>query len=410
VEMSMRSRKELTAATARRYRNSGRAAKAQILTHFCSSSGYNRAYAAMLLRGYGLVRWVNGSSGIVELHQTKRHAHGGGRPRIYDAPLLRVLVNLWGRFGCLCGKRLAPILRSCGASIRRDRFLHPSKKLCAALAKISPATIDRLLKPARQKLRLKGTSYTRSTPALSQEIPVRTFGDFASVAPGHGQLDTVGHDGGVANGEYAFSLAFCDVCTGWSERRGVQNRAARWIEPALDEIRQAVPFAVTHLHPDGGSEFINRNLLRYCRQHGIELSRSRAGKKNDNCWVEQKNFDTVRKLVGYLRYASPEALQTLNQLYRVQGLLQNYILPSQKLVKKTRVGSRVIKIYDKPLTPAQRVLCHSQIPRQVKAKVGKVLSSLDPLELADQVAGLQRKLFTLAEDQRRVQVLQAVQG
>ena len=274
--------------------------------------------------------------------------------------------------------------------------------MCAALERISAATIDRLVRRARQEQRLKGISHTRSAGALTQLIPVRTFGDFSSVAPGYAQLDTVGHDGGRATGEYAFSLSLSDVCTGWTERRGVPNRAERWIEAALEEIRQVVPFPLQHLHPDNGTEFINHNLLRYCHRHHIQLSRSRANRKNDNCWVEQKNFDTVRKLVGYLRYSSSEALQALNELYRVQGLLQNYVLPSQKLVEKKRVGSKVIKRYDKPLSPAERVLKHPQITKAVKAKVRRVRAALDPLRLADEVAHLQRRLLALAEDQRRV--------
>jgi hypothetical protein len=408
MEMSMRSRKELTAVTARGYRNTDHETKGHILSQFCRSSGYNRAYAAMLLRGYGRTRLVDSGSGVLQLRPIKRPRCGGGRPRLYDAQLQRVLVNLWRRFGYLCGKRLAPLLRRCIASIRRDRFLHPSCQVCMALTQISPATIDRLLKPARQKLRGKGHCHTRSRGALSQLIPVRSFGDFASVPPGHGQLDTVGHDGGVATGEYAFTVALCDVCTAWTERRAVENRAFRWIEPALEDMHQSIPFPLTHLHPDSGAEFINRNLYRYCQQHGIQLTRSRAGHKNDNCWVEQKNFDTVRKLVGYVRYSSPEALKALNELYRIQGMLQNYVLPSQKLLEKKRVGSRVSKRYDSPLTPAERVLRHPQISTQVKAKVRKVLASLDPLALADQVAELQRHLFSLAEDQRRRQVLRAV--
>jgi len=404
----MRSRKELTEVTAQEYRGAGRTAKGRILQQFCHSTGYNRAYAAMLLRGYRKRRLVSDDSEVVGLHTTKGRRHGGGRPPMYDAPVQRVLVNVWRRFGYLCGKRLAPVIGRCINSIRHDRFLHPSAEVCAALAHISAATIDRLLKPARQKQRLKGISHTRSAGALTQLIPVRTFGDFSAVAPGHAQVDTVGHDGGRATGEYAFSLALSDVCTGCTERRGVQNRAERWIEAALEEIRQVVPFPLKHLHPDNGSEFINHNLLRYCQSHHLQLSRSRASRKNDNCWVEQKNFDTVRKLVGYLRYSSPEALQALNELYRVQGLLQNYVLPSQKLVEKKRVGSRVDKRYDKPRSPAERVLRHPQISNEVKAKVRRVCNKLDPLALADEVAQLQRRLLALAEDQRRVSTLKAV--
>ena len=262
---------------------------------------------------------------------TKVKRSGGGRPRLYDAQVQRVVVNLWRRLGYLCGKRLVPILRRCIPSIRRDRFLRPSAEVCRALAHISAATIDRLLKPARQKLRLKGGCHTRRSSGLLAMIPVRTFGDFSSVEPGHVQLDTVGHDGGISSGDYTFTLTLSDVCTGWTERRAVKNRASRWITDAVNEMRKAMPFPVKHLHPDNGSEFININLYRYCKTNKIGLSRSRAGRKNDNCWVEQKNFDTVRKLVGYGRYASPEALEALNGLYRVQGVLQNYVLPSMKL-------------------------------------------------------------------------------
>ncbi len=403
----MRSRKELTGVIALEYRGAARAAKGQILQHFCHSTGYNRAYAAMLLRGYGKRRVVSDGSEVVGLHATKGRRHSGGRPPAYDAQVQRVLVNVWRRFGYLCGKRLAPVLRRCISSIRHDRFLHPSAKVCRALAHISAATIDRLLKPARQKLRLRGISHTRSAGALTQLIPVRTFGDFSAVAPGHVQVDTVGHDGGRASGEYVFSLCLSDVCTGWTERRGVQNRAERWIEAALEDIRTAVPFPLKSLHPDNGSEFINVNLLRYCRGHHWQLSRSRANRKNDNCWVEQKNFDTVRKLVGYLRYSSSEALGALNELYRVQGLLQNYVLPSQKLLEKKRVGSKVYKRYDEPLSPAERVLRHPQISKEVKAKVRRVRSTMDPLALADEVAQLQHRLLALAEDQRRVRTLRA---
>ncbi len=397
--LSMRSRRELTELVAQEYRGARRTAKSQILTQFCRSTEYNRAYAAMLLRGYGKRHLASSDVEVARLHTRKNSVGRSGRPILYDQQVQRVVLNIWVRFGLICGKRLEPILRRCIPWIRRDRFLHPSAEVCEALQHISAATIDRLLKPARRKLRLKGSCHTRSAGALSHLIPVRSFGDFSRVAPGHAQLDTVAHDGGIATGEYAFSLALSDVCTGWTERRAVQNRAARWIEAALEDIRQVVPFPLRHVHPDNGSEFINHNLLRYCQRQGIQLSRSRAGRKNDNCWVEQKNFDTVRKLVGYGRYSSEQALEALNQLYRVQGLLQNYVLPSQKLLEKKRVGSKLIKRYDKAMSPAQRVLQDARVSSQVKQKVRRVRTSLNPLALADQVVHLQRSLVALAENQ-----------
>ena len=407
--LCMKSRKELTGALCGRYRGSDRRTKGVILGEFCESTQYNRAYAAMLLRGSALRRAEAGPLGATKVRAVKVRQHCGGRPRRYGPEVQRVVVNVWRRFGYVCGKRLQPILHRCLSAIRREPFLHPSADTVGALRHISAASIDRLLRSARQKLRLKGSCHTRSSTALLELIPIRTFGDFSSVAPGHVQLDTVGHDGGISSGDYAFSLGFTDVCTGWSERRAVPNRAARWITEALNEMRQAVPFPVTHLHVDNGSEFINLNLYRYCKAEGIELSRSRAGRKNDNCWVEQKNFDTVRKIVGYGRYCSPEALKALNELYRTQGLLQNYVLPSMKLLEKRRIGSKVQKRYDQPSTPAERVLRHEQIGGQVHTSVRRRNVRLAPLALADQVAMLQRKVLQLAEDLRLQQLARASQ-
>jgi hypothetical protein len=400
----------LTEATAGRYRNADRRQKGSILEEFCKSTKYDRAYAATLLRGYGRRRIDSGPGGATRLTTTKLKRSRGGRPRLYDEGVQRVLVNLWRRLGYLCGKRLLPVLRRCIRQIRGDRFLHPSAEVCQALGHISAASIDRLLKSARRKLMLRGGCHTRRSTGLLAMIPVRTFGDFSSVEPGHVQLDTVGHDGGISSGDYAFTVVFSDVCTGWTERRAVKNRASRWITAALDQMRQAMPFAVKHLHPDNGSEFININLYRYCKASGIELSRSRSGRKNDNCWVEQKNFDAVRKLVGYPRYASPQALEALNALYRQQGVLQNYVLPSMKLVEKKRIGSRVHKRYDKPLTPAQRVLKHEGISSEVKSKVRRTNARIDPLALADEVAALQAKVLALAEDLRAERNAKAVSG
>jgi hypothetical protein len=217
----MRSCKELTEVKAREYRCSNRAGKGRILQEFCESTGYNRAYAGMLLRAYRRPHTQAGGGTAANLLPVKSRAPGGGRPRRYDAQVLRIVESLWRRFGFICGKRLASVIRASIPSIRTDRFLRPSAKTCQALRSISPATIDRMLKPARKKLRIKGISHTHSSPALRQLVPVRTFGDFSQVAPGHCQLDTVGHDGGIASGDYAFSVVISDVCTARTERRAV---------------------------------------------------------------------------------------------------------------------------------------------------------------------------------------------
>jgi hypothetical protein len=404
MEMTMKSRQELTQATARRYRTGERPLKIAILDEFVAATGYNRAYAATLLRTYGLRKKVLTRTAPRNIITTKEKLNTGGRPKVYGKAEAKLVTLLWGKFGFLCGKRLAVVLRATMPSLVEDPFLNLTPELAEALTRMSPATIDRILAPIRRKQQLKGKSYTRPTSRLADQIPIRTFAEWKDVKPGHLQLDLVGHEGGVNAGEFAFTLVLSDVCTGWTERRAVKNRATRWIKEAIEEVRELLPFPILEIHPDNGSEFINMSLLAYCTESGLKISRSRPYRKNDNCYVEQKNFDAVRKIVGYARYDTPEALKTLNQLYRTHSLLQNYVYPSQKLIEKIRKGSKVIRHHDAPKTPAGRYLEHPNAVPEGKRKIRAQGKKLKPLQLAAEVDQLQEELFQLATKQQPVQV------
>jgi len=399
--LSMKTRKELTASVAKRYRAAARKEKTIILNEFAAATGYNRAYAAMLLRGYGKKVLETGKGADVAYVASKGAGHAaGGRPRVYPKEVARVVERLWRLFGSLCGKRLVPVIRAVLPFLHEaTEFLHVSPEIVHMLDHISPATVDRLLTKARAAMRLKGTGYTRGTAALVNQIPVRTFGDWRHVPPGHVQIDLVGHDGGIASGQCCFTLTAADVCSGWTERRAVLNRASRWVLEALKDIRAAIPFPLIEIHPDNGSEFINYALIDWCARTSLIMTRSRAGKKNDNGYVEQKNFDTVRKIVGYARYTTPEAVDILNALYQTHALLQNYVYPSQKLIEKTRIGSRVIKHYDQPQTPADRLLNHPAVDERVKQKIRAIQQTLNPLHLAAEVSRLQSALLRAAARQ-----------
>ncbi len=398
--LSMRARQELTVAAARRYRSANRREKSLMLDSFVADTGYNRAYAALVLRDCGRRLLYALDESMVEAVASVKPRRGGGRPRVYSEDVRQAVEQFWEQFGYLCGKRLVPVIRSALRFLDEEEFLQVSPAVKQALGVVSPATVDRMLKSRRAAMRLKGNSYTRGTAALSEQIPIRTFGEWKNVVPGHVQIDLVGHDGGTPSGQCCFTLTVTDVCLGWTERRAVINRAAVWVKAALQEIREAIPFPLIELHPDNGSEFINHNLFQYCKDTHLAMTRSRAGRKNDNCYVEQKNFDTVRKLVGYARFATPEAVEALNELYRVQGQLQNFIYPSQKLIEKTRRGAKVVKKYDRLKTPAQRLLGRKDIPRSVKKAVRRHHSSLNPLRLAHEVATLQDTVAALAERHR----------
>lgn len=384
MELAMKSRKALTEVVARRYRTKNRAGKTKALDEFVASTGYNRDYAAMLLRGYRRNRVVSGAGGSVEIRPTKVARRAAGRPAYYDEQVRRALVKLWKRFGYLCGKRLVVVIRAALPYLSTHPELQISEAVRRKLTEISAASVDRLLAPARKKLFLKGIQHTKPAAALAASVPIRTFSEWDAAGPGHLQLDLVGHDGGNASGMFCFTLCATDVCTGWVERRAILTKAARWVCEALEQMLPAFPYPIVEIHPDNGSEFINRKLVSWCAEHQLRMTRSRAGQKNDNCYVEQKNFDAIRKLVGYYRYTGERSVSLLNELYRSHGLLQNYVYPSQKLISKVRLGSHVSKRYDRPQSPADRALSIATIDGRSRWTIHARRQQLDPVELADQ--------------------------
>lgn len=394
----MSTRRELTRETASRYRQSTRVEKGKILDEFCALSGYNRCYASNLLRNYGRRRVVHSPAGATKLVPVKTKVRPRGRPRRYGPETAKAIAALWARFDFLCGKRLAFFLPSVLPLLLRHGEWQWDPSIYQQLLRISASTIDRILKAEKARLQLKGRSLSRPARLLLHQVPVRTWSEWDGVEqPGHVLMDLVGHDGGNSRGEFAFTLTVSDRLCEWTERRAVKNRAQRWVFAALKDIREALPFPLRSLHSDSGGEFINHNLIRYCAQQQIRFTRSRSARKNDNCWVEQKNYDAVRKVVGYLRYDTEEELQILNQIYRLHGLLLNYLYPSQRLISKTRKGSKVSKKYDPPCSPYQRLLASSQLSAGFKTKLRVQYYRIHPAEISNQIAQLQDQLLAIAK-------------
>ena len=194
------------------------------------------------------------------------------------------------------------------------------------------------------------------------------------------------------------TLLATDRCTQWTEMRAVPNKAQKWVFEQLLVVRRLLPFELLGVHSDNGGEFINAHLQRYCEQQQIDFTRSRAHRKNDNNFTEQKNFDVVRKHVGYARYDTPEAVALLNELYDRLRLMVNYVRPCAKLIEKTRDGARVRRRYDRPHTPCQRVLACEQVPEAVKQRLREQFAAIDPIALNDQIVHLQRRLLRLAAE------------
>lgn len=193
------------------------------------------------------------------------------------------------------------------------------------------------------------------------------------------------------------TLNVTDVCTGWTEMQAVKNKAQIWVFEALKDIRGRLPFDLLGIDSDNGSEFINNHLVGFCRDEHITFTRSRSSRKNDNCFIEQKNYTIVRRYVGYARYDTEAAHTLLDELYGYLRLYVNFFQPVMKLIQKTRIGSRVRKKYDKPQTPYQRVLASLLVPESKNQALREQYAQLNPADLRRKIAKLQYKLLHLSE-------------
>jgi transposase InsO family protein len=201
-----------------------------------------------------------------------------------------VLEQLWEASDFLCSKRLAPYLPELLEALERHEEVTVSAQQRTALRHVSPATIDRLLRPVRRFHRRHGlATSSRSVAVLRAQVPLRTFGEWANVPPGTVQADLLGHCGETTAGFYLTSLLAVDVATGWTESRAVWGKGYKRVAAAVYFIRQAVPMPLQALHTDNGGEFLNQMLLGWARRLNIRQTRGRPYRKNDQAYVEQKN-------------------------------------------------------------------------------------------------------------------------
>jgi hypothetical protein len=308
----------------------------------------------------------------------------------------QALITCWQVANGICSKRLVPYLPELGAVLERQGELRLDGETKRRLLCLSPATADRLLAAERKLAKPHGLGTTKPGTLLKDSIPIRTFADWDAVRPGFGEVDLVAHCGDTTQGEYVHSLTLTDVATGWTECLALRNRGQQVVFAALVRARTQLPFPLLGLDSDNGGEFINAHLLRYCQTEQLTFTRSRPYKKNDQAYVEQKNWSIVRHLVGYGRYEGAAACEALGRLYDVLRLYVNFFQPSMKLISKERVDGKVKKRYDAAKTPYQRVLDSPLVSDEVKAALGQEYLSLNPVALLRQLHRAQETLWQLA--------------
>jgi len=351
-----------------RYHHSNRAGKSKLLDEVVDLYGYNRKY--MIQRFSGLIY--------------RNHERRGPKRKYDPQKVLPVLKNIWLTSDQLCSKKLKAALPEWLPYYDQSvDVLDPAVK--RMLLKISPATIDRLLKPVKAKCKRHGLSGTRPGYLLKNQIPIKT--DHWDVTrPGFVEADTVAHCGNSLAGEFAWSLTLTDIHSCWTENRAIWNKGSKGVVEQIQDIESKAPFELLGFDCDNGSEFLNHHVMRYFtdrpKEKRIQFTRSRPYHKNDNAHVEQKNWTHVRHLFGYDRFDDPRLVPLMNDLYSNEWSdYQNHFIPVLKLVEKTKVNSKYKKKYDKPKTPYQRILLSDFVDQEIKDKLIAKHTTLNPYAL-----------------------------
>lgn len=353
-----------------RYSQRGKEAKSHLLDEFCEHYGYERKYAIKLLSRAGL---------SVRLKKPPP----GPMPK-YEG-VSEVVAHIWKAAEQLCGKRLVEALPLWLPHYERHfgKLLPTQRKL---LGEVSAATLDRLLSQQKGQ-RGGGLGGTKPGTLLRQQVPIQ--GEvWNEQRVGFMEADSVAHCGGSLAGDFIWSLTYTDLASSWTEGRAVWNKGSTGVLEQTRDVEQQLPFAILGFDFDNGSEWLNWSLIRYLqvRAQPIRLTRSRPYHKDDNAHVEQKNWMWPRQLLGYGRLEDASLVNPINALYKeAWGPLHNFFLPSMKLLKKWREGSRWVRRYDQPQTAYQRLVAGGQLSRAQIARLREEFESYDPFELAEEV-------------------------
>ena len=374
----MGTRREITAAVVDRYRSAGRADKGLILDELCAVTGWHRKHAVRALAIHVAIS--------PEARRQRRPTYGA---TIRDA-----LVALWEASDRICGKRLRVMIPTLLPSLERHGRLKLDQADRVLVLGVSAATIDRLL--VETKIAAAGGKRRRVGfySAVRREVPIRTFNDWHDPPPGFCEVDMVAHGGTSVAGSFIQTLTMVDVATGWTECMPLLTRESGLVVRAMERAQNLFPWLIRGADFDNDSAFMNDVVVPWCRAQKIEVTRSRAYKKNDQAFVEQKNGAVVRRLVGYGRFDGGETTRVLERLYAASRLHTNFFQPSFKLKYKRREGAKVIKRYHVPATPYERALAHPKLSKAVKRRLREIYRTLDPVALLAEMRDAQAELGT----------------
>jgi hypothetical protein len=373
--------REYAAVQRDRYLRARRREKQRLLDEVVAVTGIHRKAAIRLLRRPPRL----GSS-----------RPRSGRPRCYGPPVAAAAQVLWEAAGRIGAPRLQPFVPELLDRLVQCGELGVSSDVDKLLRQASAATLGRLLAPARATWPARGTTTTHPSSWLRSEIPLRTFAEWDDVQPGFLEIDLVAHCGATTEGFYLCTLCAVDIATAWVELEAVWGKGQQRVRGSVQHVHARLPMPLRGLDSDNGSEFINHAFYDYCRQRSITFTRARPWRKNDSAHVEQKNGAIVRTLVGYDRFTSQAAYAQLARVYQLARLHVNFFQPVQKLVRKTREGARVHRVYDRAQTPWQRLGASGILDATARRELAALYERLHPLRLRHELEAALERLWSLA--------------
>jgi hypothetical protein len=388
IVMSPRARMEYLETIYLRYKKASLKQKTLILNEFCSNCDYHRKHAIRLLNHFKRF--------------TKPKPKKRGKPSNYNKPsVLEPLKKIWLAANLPCSKRLKVILPLWLPSYVKQ-FGSLSLQVVKALHRISPATLDRLLEPARVKYRGRGRTTTKPGTLLRKQIPIKTH-QWDEKKPGFLEADTIAHCGGSLLGDFVYTIDTVDIATGWTEQRAVWGKGETEVFKQIQDIEDFLPFPLLGFDCDNGAEFLNWHLMKYFHQRDkpVQFTRSRPYHKDDNAHVEQKNWTHVRQWFGYHRLDKPALVGLMNDLYTQEWrLYHNFFLPSVKLVEKKLVDGKTMKRYDQPKTPYQRVLESPFVSPSVRRSLKEQFETLNPFRLRKAIEDRLNTIFKILRSRK----------
>lgn len=380
LHMTMLTKKEVFQKYLPRYLKASKQGKGVILNTVCEVTGLHRKAA---------VRKFKRLNSRDEADIRKR-----GRPITYGPDAVAALRTVWEAASEICGELLYPVIDDYVNIMKRDGQWKQARYSTEKLLRMSAGTVKAKVGGfMKVRQRRKGLSAT-SPSALKNIIPIVTH-EWTDRPPGYGQIDTVVHCGSSLIGDMVFSLNYTDIATMWVGLVAQWNKGQLATKDSLEAIRTRLPFPMKGVHPDTGSEFINWNLKAWCDEAGIEMTRSRPYRKNDNAYVEQKNGHVIRRFLGYTRYDARETVEIVNQIHLRLELYINHFVPSRKCVAKVRVGARYRRRYDQAQTPYARVLKHEGVDEKTKKNLREIHVKLNPLILKTEIDKLRLELIKI---------------